>query len=123
MTKEHRRDLNKLIDSLDAVRRRALSESGRNMEDTEDAFTGSDEASTFNDDDDQQTVGPSSDDTLVGDEDDDRPPTKKRRLSIDQPPMKKQRLSTDARLSLTSGKENTIPPLFGIRVTRRSKKP
>uniref|UniRef100_A0ACB7IUU0 Uncharacterized protein n=1 Tax=Pleurotus cornucopiae TaxID=5321 RepID=A0ACB7IUU0_PLECO len=83
------------------------------MEDTENAFTGSDEASTSNNDDDQQTVGPSSDDTLVGDEDEDD----------DQPPMKKQRLSADAQLSLTSGKENTILPLFGIRVTRRSKKP
>ncbi|KAF7422801.1 hypothetical protein PC9H_010960 [Pleurotus ostreatus] len=76
------------------------SGSGRDMEETEDGFNGSDEAA--NDDDDQQmVVGPSSDDTLVGDED-------------DQPPRKKQRLSTDARLLLTFGKQNIIPPLFGI---------
>ncbi|KAF4571715.1 hypothetical protein EYR40_008235 [Pleurotus pulmonarius] len=123
MSKEHQTELNKWITSLEVVRRRGLSGPEYDMEETEDTFKGSDEAA--NDDDDQQTVGPSSDDTLVGDEDedDDQPPTKKRRLSINQPPMKKQRLSADARLSLTSGKENTIPPLFGIRVTRRSKKP
>ncbi|KAJ8692913.1 hypothetical protein PTI98_010179 [Pleurotus ostreatus] len=109
MSKEHQTDLNKWITSLEVVRRHALSGSGCDMEETEDGFNGSDEAA--NDDDDQQmVVGPSSDNTLVGDED-------------DQPPRKKQRLSTDARLSLTFGKQNIIPPLFGIRVTRRSKKP